>query len=218
MKVISKKLGAPECRFASDELLTEVLNVVKGSVTPFAAINDCSRKTTKPVSNLTTTTPADCLQACAALATCASWTWTGPSGLCTLAGDVPASVHTEGAYCGVAGRWSSDVNSVNFIMHPAAGQGGPANGDIALRPVLDSGSVPSGVSSAAAGATGLSSGAGSAASVASSGASTEAKQRRDVHAQTKKQTSKQTNTEWSCPSPASSTGRLRGTLRVLCRV
>jgi len=32
MKSISKKLGAAECRFASDEFLSGVLNVVKGSV------------------------------------------------------------------------------------------------------------------------------------------------------------------------------------------
>jgi hypothetical protein len=32
MKTISKKLGAAECRFASDEFLSGVLNVVKGSV------------------------------------------------------------------------------------------------------------------------------------------------------------------------------------------
>jgi hypothetical protein len=44
MKVISKKLGAPECRFGTDEALTEILNVVKGSVTPFAAINDAGIK------------------------------------------------------------------------------------------------------------------------------------------------------------------------------
>lgn len=46
MKAISKKLGATECRFASDEFLTEILNVVKGSVTPFAAINDAACKCT----------------------------------------------------------------------------------------------------------------------------------------------------------------------------
>eukprot|EP00283_Hemiselmis_rufescens_P002953 CAMPEP_0173423392 /NCGR_PEP_ID=MMETSP1357-20121228/3714_1 /TAXON_ID=77926 /ORGANISM="Hemiselmis rufescens, Strain PCC563" /LENGTH=200 /DNA_ID=CAMNT_0014386501 /DNA_START=28 /DNA_END=627 /DNA_ORIENTATION=- len=46
MKAISKKLGAPECRFASDEYLTSVLKVVKGSVTPFAAINDAECKAT----------------------------------------------------------------------------------------------------------------------------------------------------------------------------
>jgi hypothetical protein len=35
-QVLSKKLAAPECRFASDEFLSSVLKVVKGSVTPFA--------------------------------------------------------------------------------------------------------------------------------------------------------------------------------------
>ena len=46
MKAISKKLGATECRFAADEFLDNVLKVVKGSVTPFAAINDTELKCT----------------------------------------------------------------------------------------------------------------------------------------------------------------------------
>ncbi len=46
MKTLSKKLGAAECRFAGDEYLTSVLKVVKGSVTPFAAINDTEKKCT----------------------------------------------------------------------------------------------------------------------------------------------------------------------------
>ncbi|KAJ1486736.1 putative prolyl-tRNA synthetase [Baffinella frigidus] len=46
MKVVSKKLAAPECRFAGDEYLSSVLKVVKGSVTPFAAINDTETKCT----------------------------------------------------------------------------------------------------------------------------------------------------------------------------
>eukprot|EP00292_Cryptomonas_paramecium_P033728 CAMPEP_0113717966 /NCGR_PEP_ID=MMETSP0038_2-20120614/34889_1 /TAXON_ID=2898 /ORGANISM="Cryptomonas paramecium" /LENGTH=709 /DNA_ID=CAMNT_0000645959 /DNA_START=20 /DNA_END=2149 /DNA_ORIENTATION=- /assembly_acc=CAM_ASM_000170 len=46
IKTVSKKLGAPECRFAADEFLSSVLKVVKGSVTPFAAINDTEKKCT----------------------------------------------------------------------------------------------------------------------------------------------------------------------------
>ena len=46
MKSISKKLSAPECRFAADDYLSSVLKVIKGSVTPFAAINDTEKKCT----------------------------------------------------------------------------------------------------------------------------------------------------------------------------
>ena len=46
MKVLSKKLAAPECRFAGDEYLASVLKVAKGSVTPLAAINDAEAKCT----------------------------------------------------------------------------------------------------------------------------------------------------------------------------
>ena len=46
MKVVSKKLSAPECRFAGDEYLSSVLKVSKGSVTPLAAINDTEGKCT----------------------------------------------------------------------------------------------------------------------------------------------------------------------------
>ena len=46
MKTLSKKLGAAECRFAADEYLASVLKVIKGSVTPFAAINDTEKKCT----------------------------------------------------------------------------------------------------------------------------------------------------------------------------
>jgi prolyl-tRNA synthetase len=46
MKVLSKKLAAPECRFASDEFLASVLKVAKGCVTPLAAISDTENKCT----------------------------------------------------------------------------------------------------------------------------------------------------------------------------
>jgi prolyl-tRNA synthetase len=46
MKVLSKKLNAPECRFASDDFLASTLKVAKGSVTPLAAINDTETKCT----------------------------------------------------------------------------------------------------------------------------------------------------------------------------
>ena len=46
MKVLSKKLSAPECRFAGDDFLLNVLKVAKGSVTPLAALNDTENKCT----------------------------------------------------------------------------------------------------------------------------------------------------------------------------
>mmetsp|Transcript_12979 Transcript_12979/g.18815 ORF Transcript_12979/g.18815 Transcript_12979/m.18815 type:complete len:717 (+) Transcript_12979:63-2213(+) len=44
MKSVSKKLAAPECRFAGDEFLASLLKVGKGSVTPLAAISDTEIK------------------------------------------------------------------------------------------------------------------------------------------------------------------------------
>jgi non-lysosomal glucosylceramidase len=112
---------------------------------PFAAVNDCARTATVVVGNATTAGYAACLTACAAQAGCSAWTWRAADGLCKMTSDVGWSVHADGDYCGVAGAWSSNGFALNLVQHPAGGVGGPANGDIALRPVLDSGSGPDGV-------------------------------------------------------------------------
>jgi Ala-tRNA(Pro) deacylase len=44
LKALADRLGAPRFSFGSAELLSEVLGVTPGSVTPFALINDAARR------------------------------------------------------------------------------------------------------------------------------------------------------------------------------
>ena len=39
--------------------------------------------------------------------------------------------------CGVRGTWGSEGTALTLGLHPAAGEGGPMNGDVTLSPALD---------------------------------------------------------------------------------
>ena len=102
---------------------------------PLASVNDCARHSAAPLANASGLTPAACLAACAALQGCSSWTLL-PSGSCIMASDVPLSVHSLGAYCGVRGAWSADGSALTLAMPCAGGAtASPACGDATLRPV-----------------------------------------------------------------------------------
>jgi non-lysosomal glucosylceramidase len=111
---------------------------------PLASVNDCARPSAAPLlGNLSgLPSPAACLAACAATPGCASWTLAAPppagasggGAACLLAQDAPLSVHSLGAYCGLAGAWSSDGSALTLAL-PCTGAGSPACGDAVLRPV-----------------------------------------------------------------------------------
>lgn len=119
---------------------------------PLASVNDCARlsSTTPPLANITNvSTSAACLHACAANTACLSWTWIGNT--CLLAADVPLSVHYLGAYCGLAGSWSSFSSSLSSSSSAFATVGGltltlpcaetnasAACGDTSVVPILSS--------------------------------------------------------------------------------
>lgn len=130
---------------ASNPSSTQAYTAQWTFVLPFGAINDCRRPSTNVSATVTVAGYAACLHECSATADCASWSYNVASGACALARDVPWSVHADGYYCGVQGGWSSDGASLNLAMHPPAGEGGPANGDVTLRPVVDGGNGPDGV-------------------------------------------------------------------------
>ena len=112
---------------------------------PLGAVNDCARPASKaPAGSANVSSYGACLAACAAAAApaCASWTWVARTGACTLNAAVPHTVYARGAYCGVAGSWSSDGSALTLTAAPAGGAGGPANGDVTLRPVAAAGGAP----------------------------------------------------------------------------
>jgi non-lysosomal glucosylceramidase len=118
---------------------------------PLGAVNDCARPSKAPAGATTTGSYAACLAACAAAAApaCASWTWAAATGACALNADVPHTVYSRGAYCGVAGSWAADGRGLTLTAAPAGGAGGPANGDVSLRPVATAGGAPLALSFAA---------------------------------------------------------------------
>lgn len=106
---------------------------------------DCSRVDYKPSSSSAQPSAAACLHACSAAgaASCAAWNWDSASGSCALLPSAGRMVFAAGVSCGVAGSWdSSDGTALSLAMHPtdAKSAGGPAWGDVALRPVGGTGS------------------------------------------------------------------------------
>ena len=118
---------------------TSPLNASFMLLFPFAAVNDCARN-----SKLTTkTSPAAsqgaCQQICAADSSCASWTYSTLTGICTTAPDVPHSVYAKGSFCGVGGTgFTSSGLSLMLDSNPAGGLGGSSNGGFTIAPVLSS--------------------------------------------------------------------------------
>jgi hypothetical protein len=124
---------------------------------PLASVNDCARRSAAPlVGNFSAPAgAAACLAACAAQAACASWTLLPAGAQCLLAADVPLSVHSPGAFCGVRGAWSADGRALTLAQPCAAGAGAgasPACGDATLRPVPGAAAGGGGAWSASLGA------------------------------------------------------------------
>lgn len=146
-KVASGKPAVAFTLSLSNPSATEALPVSFALSLPLAGVNDCARNSrVAPVATTQAPSAAACLQACAGNPQCASWTWRGqgPSaGTCTLNGDVPWSVHEEGASCGIAGSWlSASPVALTFSAYPAGLEGNasdsnPGAGDLTLAAVVD---------------------------------------------------------------------------------
>jgi non-lysosomal glucosylceramidase len=126
------------------------VNVSFLATLPLPAINDCARSGTNVSAVTAAANASQCLNLCSAAGPlCASWTYSPTSplaagGNCTLNRDVPLSVFSAGAFCGVSGSWAvAGDGALLWMQSPEGGAGGPANGDATLNPVSDGGTATS---------------------------------------------------------------------------
>jgi len=130
------------------------VNVSFLATLPLPAINDCARSGTNVSAVAAAANASQCTLLCSAAGeACASWTYSpasqlADSGNCTLNRDVPLSVYSAGAYCGVSGAWAmagdrSTDRALLWMQSPEGGAGGPANEDATLNPISDGGASTS---------------------------------------------------------------------------
>jgi len=103
---------------------------------PFSAMQSCQRVDFKPTSTVSQPDYVSCMQSCST--NCAAWNFDNTTLTCELLPSAGRMIYSQGSFCGIQGTWdSSDETMLTLSMHPgdASSEGGPAVGDISLRPI-----------------------------------------------------------------------------------